>query len=334
MSREPDNEVLLEYLLGELPEPELSRVEELCFVDDSLNERLSALESGLIDRYVQKKLPEPEHRAFEEKYLITTSRRKKVAEAEQLIALILNHPDPSPDPPWWKSLPAFLNNRNPALQVSLAFALVLVTIGCLWLFRDKARLSREVERTQASLREKETELQRQVEEHRKASEHLQGSLRDEQALREQEAQQLRELQERVRQAEEARRNDSRSTAPVPVGVATYTFPLVSVRGIRSQKQLVISRGERTARLILYLESNNYRQYRISIQRVSGEEVWAGVVPKGRATSGGERVSFQLPAAVFTKKDYVLVIDGMKPDGTYSNLGTRSFGVVNENVGRD
>lgn len=327
LSREPDNEVLLEYLFGDLPEPELSRVEELCFVDDSLHERLSALEGGLIDRYVQKKLPESEHRAFEEKYLNTPSRHKKVAEAEQLIALILKHPEPSPDPPWWRSLLAFLNNRNLALQVSLALALVLVTLGCLWLFRDKARLSREVARTQASLRAKEAELQRQGEEHRKASEQLQESYLKEQALREQEAQQLSELQERVRRAEEARRNDTLRSAPAQAGVATYIFPLVSVRGIQSQKQLVIRRGESTARLVIYLESNSYNRYLISIQRVSGEEVWAGVVPKGRVTSAGERVMFELPTAKFINKDYVLMIDGMKPDGAYSNFVTRPFSVV-------
>lgn len=334
LSREPDNEVLLEYLFGGLTEPELSRVEELCFVDDSFHERLSVLESGLIDRYVQKKLLESEHRAFEENYLITPSRRKKVAEAEQVIALILNHREPSPAPPWWKSLLAFLSNRNLALQVSLAFALALVTLGCLWLFRDKARLGREVEQAQASLQEKEAELRRQGEEHRKASEQLQENLRNEQVLREQEAQQLGELQKRVRQAEEARLNDNLRSTPAPVSVATYTFPLISVRSIQSQKRLVIRRGERTARLIIYLENNVYKQYRISIQRVSGEEVWSDVVPKGRITSSGERVSYELPATVFTKKDYVLAIDGMKQDGAYSNLDTRSFSVVNENVRRD
>jgi hypothetical protein len=65
LSREPDNEVLLEYLLGGLPEPELSRIQVLCFVDDSMYERLSALESGLIDRYVQRTLPEAERVSFD-----------------------------------------------------------------------------------------------------------------------------------------------------------------------------------------------------------------------------------------------------------------------------
>lgn len=334
LSREPDNEVLLEYLFGELPEPEQSRVEELCFVEDGFYERLSALESVLIDRYVQKKLAESERRDFEEKYLLTPSRRKKVAETEQLIALILKHPDPAPDPSWWKSLLAFLNNRNLVLQVSLAFALLLLTLGCLWLLRDKARLGREAEQAQASLREKEAELRREGEERRKASEQLQESLRNEQALREQEAQQLRELQERVRRAEEARHNPPAQSAAAPTGVALYIFPLVSVRGVQSQKQLVIRRGETKVRLVIYLESNSYKQYRISIQRVSGEEVGGGVVPKRRASSADGHLSFELPASVFKKKDYVLEVDGMKPDGVYTNLDKRSFSVVNENILHD
>jgi hypothetical protein len=331
LALEVGNKVLLEYLFGELPEPELSRVSELCFIDDSFSQQLSALENVLIDRYVQHTLTESERRDFEEKYLTTPGRRRKVAEAEKIIDLILNHDTLPLNPSWWKSSLAFLNNRNMVLQVSLACALVLMVLGCLWLLRDKAQLSREVEQTQASLREKEAELQRQAEAHRKASEQLQEALRAEQSLREKEAQQLREYEEMARQTEATRRGDTARSAAPQYSVATYIFPLVSIMGTQSQRQLVIRRGQQRARLILYLENKSYDQYRISIQRASGEEVWSGVVPKGQITAAGERLSVELPASVFTKKDYVLVVDAVKPDGTKANLDIRSFSVVNENV---
>lgn len=333
MAREFSNKVLLEYLFGELPEPELSRVEELCFIDDSFHEQVSALENCLIDRYVQNTLTESERRDFEDKYLITPGRHKKVTEAEKLIDLILSYQTPSPNPSWWSSLLTFFKSRNLVLQVSQACALVLMTLGCLWLFRDKAQLSREVEQMQASLREKEAELQRLSEEHRKASEQLQETLQAGQSQREKDAQQIRELQEMARQTEEARRSETARSAAPPNSVAIYTFPLISVRGSQSQRQLVIRRGEKRARLIIYLENGGYERYQISVQRASSEEVWSGIVPKGQTTPAGERISFVLPVSVFTNKDYVLVIDAVKPDGTHTNLDTRSFSVVNENVRR-
>jgi hypothetical protein len=330
--------MLMEYLFGELTETERDRVEELYFMDDNFFERLSAVENNLVDRYVQNTLTQSERRKFEEKYLTTPGRRKRIEESEKVIDLIIKYQITPPLDPskvsWWKSFLTFFNHRKMLLQFSLAVALLVMIFGCLWLIRDRERLGQQVEQTRASLREKEVELLRQIDGHRRAFDQLQEDLRSEQSQRERDEQLLREHQERDQQAQEIRRKDKTRSVPGSVSIATYVFPLVSVRGLQSQKQLVVRRGEKLARLIIYLKNNSYKQYRVSAQRVSGEEVWSQIVPKGQSTPTGERVSFELPTSVFSKKDYILVVDAMKPDGSLENLDTRSFSVVNENVRRE
>lgn len=331
MKHETDNKILIDYLFGELPEPERARIEEQYFTDNSLYEQLSAVESDLIDRYAQHTLTESERKDFEEKYLTTPQRHKKVEESKQLINLIINYSPPSPKASWWSSFLTFINPRSMALQYSLAAALLVTILGCLWLVRDRARLARQVEQTNVALRQKEVELQRQDEENRKASEKLQEDLRNAQAQKELDAQLPAESQKRAQQADEARQNNMNRPAKGLAAVATYTFPLVTVRGGQSQSQLVIRQGERAVRLSIYLKNNSYKQYRISIQRVSGEESWNTTVAKGQNTSAGERVSFIVPASVFVKKDYILSIDAVRPDGSIENLEPRSFSVINKNV---
>jgi hypothetical protein len=337
VERELDNSVLKEYLLGELAEPEQAMIEELYFTDDDFFERLSAVENDLIDRYVQNTLTESERREFEKKYLTSPGRRKRVKDSKKVIDLIINYSIAAPlNPPklsWWRSLLAFFHHKNVSLQFSLAAMLLIMVFGCLWLIRDRAHLGQQVEQTRASLREKEVELLRQSEEHRRAIEQLQGDLHSEQDQRARDEQLLRERQERERQAQATHRKEKPQSAPAPASIATYVFPLVSVRGVQSQKQLVIRQGEKLARLVIYLKNNSYKQYRVSTQRVDEEEVWSQIVLKGQSTSVGERVSFELPTSVLSKKDYVLVVDAVKPDGTLENLDTRSFSVINENVRR-
>jgi hypothetical protein len=212
--------------------------------------------------------------------------------------------------------------------------LLLLTFVCLWLIRDRAHLNKQIEQAQGALRGKEIELQRQDEEQRKASEKIQEYLRSEQARTEHDAQFYREPQKNTQPVPETRQNNENQLAKMWGAVATYTFPLVSVRGGQSERQLVIHKGQKSARLIIYLKNNSYQQYYVSVQRVSGEEVWRHLVPRGRSAFGGVQVSFELPASVFEKKDYILAVDAVKPDGATENLDTRSFSVSNENIRRE
>lgn len=334
MAQAPDNRVLVKYLFGELAEPEQSRIEELCFTDDGFYEQLAAVENNLIDRYVRNALPEPERSAFEEKYLITPGRRRRIEESEKVIDLIVNYPSDSPKPSWWTYLRGFFERRNMFLQSSLTAALLLMVVGCVWLIRDRVRLARQVEQAQAALRQKEMELQQQREALQAASPspEVPGSTQPESPQGEQQPPVSRDKSLVAR--ETPRHDKSRASAAGSTSVAAYIFPLVTVRGVQSQQPLIIRAGQKSARLIIYVKKNDHRRFHVSIQRVSGEEVWSQTVRKGQSTSTGERISFELPASVFKKMDYILVVDAVKSDGSLENLDTRSFSVVNEGLRRN
>jgi hypothetical protein len=334
LAQAPDNGVLVKYLFGELAEPEQSRIEELCFTDDGFYEQLAVVENTLIDRYVQNALPEPERNAFEEKYLVTPGRRKRVEETKKIVDLIINYPSDSPKLSRWKYLLGFFERRNLLLQFSLAAMLLVIVTGCVWLIRDRARLAKQVEQTQVSLRQKEIELQQQREAQRQVagtSPEVSGSTPSENAQEEQ----LPKVSRDKTQVARVRHQDDKPNASVgSTSVATYVFPLVTVRGVQSQKPLVIRASQRSARLVIYVKNNSYLQFHISIQRVSGEEVWSQTVRKGQSTPTGERISFELSTGVFKKKDYILIVDAVKPDGALENLDTRSFSVVHDELRRD
>ncbi len=87
LSHESDrtDEQLVRYLLGQLPDEDAQRVEELSIVDDEVAQRIGVVENDLVDAYVSGKLVEPNRTQFERVYLATARRREKVRFAESLL---------------------------------------------------------------------------------------------------------------------------------------------------------------------------------------------------------------------------------------------------------
>jgi hypothetical protein len=56
---EPNDAVLVRYLLGSLPVDEAEPIEEASIVDDDLSARLNAIERDLVDSYVRGELEGP-----------------------------------------------------------------------------------------------------------------------------------------------------------------------------------------------------------------------------------------------------------------------------------
>ncbi len=88
LSHESDrtDEQLVRYLLGQLPDEDAQRVEELSIVDDEVAQRIGVVENDLVDAYVSGKLVEPNRTQFERVYLATPRRREKVRFAESLLS--------------------------------------------------------------------------------------------------------------------------------------------------------------------------------------------------------------------------------------------------------
>src|SRR5580693_6169914 len=77
--QEFDDQILIRYLLGSLPEAEADRLDELSIADDEFAWRLSAVENDLVDAYARGDLPRETLEPFNAHYLSSPKRLEKVA---------------------------------------------------------------------------------------------------------------------------------------------------------------------------------------------------------------------------------------------------------------
>ncbi len=107
---DPDDAVLLRYLLGSLPVDEAEPVEEASIVDEDLAERLNALEQDLVDSYLRGELQGPNLTKFQSWYLSSPFRLQKVQVAKAFLKVI----DSGLEAPPAKTAPAS-NAAEPAI---------------------------------------------------------------------------------------------------------------------------------------------------------------------------------------------------------------------------
>ena len=78
----------INYLLGELPEPERTKLEDEYLGDDETFQKLVAAEEELICTYVRGGLSPTQHSGFERLFLQTPERRSRVVFATAFIACL------------------------------------------------------------------------------------------------------------------------------------------------------------------------------------------------------------------------------------------------------
>jgi hypothetical protein len=84
---EPNDAVLVRYLLGSLPVDEAEPIEEASIVDDDLSARLNAIERDLVDSYVRGELEGPNLAKFQSWYLSSPLRVQKVEAAREILRI-------------------------------------------------------------------------------------------------------------------------------------------------------------------------------------------------------------------------------------------------------
>src|SRR5215213_7410378 len=109
--------LIAQYLLGELPEEQQVAIEDRAFEDKEYLATITAVENDLIDEYVRQELSETERLRFEERFLASADRRKRVEFARALASLaseVSEQPVISPARVSWReSLEAFIRALSP-----------------------------------------------------------------------------------------------------------------------------------------------------------------------------------------------------------------------------
>lgn len=156
MTRRPiDEQLITDFLLGNLPEEEIERLDELSLADDDFANRLQTVENDLIDAYVKGELSGTHLAQFESSYLRSPKRQEKVAFAESLQKLTK------------RSITPKHQTIYTSRWLAAAAAVVLITVS--YLIFENMRLHNDVEKLKAekqSFQQHEQELQKQLAEHK------------------------------------------------------------------------------------------------------------------------------------------------------------------------
>lgn len=145
-----NDRMLVQYLLGRLPEEDAERLDELSVADDAVATRLEEVENGLVDAHVRGELPPEDQGPFRSFYLASPIRRAKVEFAQALATVTAPAPAAASDgaatavtqasarPRSWFTAPSF------AFQWGLALAALTIAAVAGYLFLQNHDLSAKI----------------------------------------------------------------------------------------------------------------------------------------------------------------------------------------------
>lgn len=300
-----DDQVLVRYLLGSLPEEEAVRLDELSIADDAFVWHLRAVENDLVDAYVQGELSGLDLAQFRQSYLSSPNRLQKVEFAEALRSFDAKSARaaaqaaptkavPSSTPkdgsskdssPWpWFSVPRL------ALQWGFVGGALALLFAAGYLLLMNARLRKqttEAQGSQAAFEQREQELQRQLNAQRTANAEM--------------AKQLDGLRE------------SRPNLDQLKTLSALLLP--PTRGAGGIATVSVPQGTDLVILLLALESDDFPVYRVGLKdSATNQTVWHSSNLKAAPSSSAKIVSISLPANLLKQQIYELELSGIGPKG--------------------
>ena len=302
-SKLSNGQLIVRYLLGDLPEEEQVRLEDRAFSDREYLRDIEEAENDLIDEYVRGALTETERQKFEQRFLVSAERQSKV-EFARALARVVPVTEEVAQPVsihWREALTAFLRGLNPSLQFSMAAAMLLFVFGMAWLFNVTRSLHSQVVQLQAEQQQRQQQeetLRQQTATERARNADLAAQLERERARNQELATQLEHDQAK---------NDSANTS----FLASLFLPPGIARGNSNRLKLVIQSATRTARLRVGLErSDDFKSYRLELRAAQGQQVWTQDHLQPQSSRAGRILQLTIPASALNPGQYELTLKGV------------------------
>ena len=327
-----DDQLLIRYLLGLLPEEETERFDELSIVGDDFACRLRDVENDLVDAYASGELSGETLARFQSSYLSSAEGREKVKFAETFLAsrgraaaapagnaALGNAPAGNAA----AAIPGSTHLRNGPPQRSRLFTLPRLTLNwglagaaCLmiaaggYLLLERQALRSQLYRAQAdrtALQQRELELQKQLDEQRPHESLAQAGRRPDTGYRSAEA-------------------GTPSRAPKTVAFLL----LAQKRGTGQIAPIAVPPGIDRAVLQLQLEFDDFPRYRAALKDpVTDQIVWRSQDLSSMPLGGNKAVSAGLPASLLKQQNYTLELTGIPVNRPAELIGSYPFRVVIE-----
>lgn len=331
MTTEANNEALIaRYLLGELSEEQQIEIEDRAFADKEYLATITAVENDLIDEYVRHDLSASDRSRFEERFLASAERRKRVEFAKALArvesevaAPAKSVVQPATSWSWRDSFYAFISGLNPAARFAAVAAMLLLVVGAAWLFTETLRLRRQLTQLQADDQSRQNQrraLEQQIEQERKRNEELNARLNQEQ-------QQSKQSEESPRQLNET--GDVTNPPPRPVIASLTLLPGLS-RGEGQKPNLVLPANAQSVRLQVGIDpEEQYKTFAVEVRTLAGRQVWTRDNLSARNRRGIRAIGLTLPATALKPGDYELRLRGNTEGSGTEDVGFYYFTVKKE-----
>lgn len=322
-----DDQQLVWYLLGLLPEQDAEHLDELSISDDELAWRLRVVENDLVDAYVAGTLTGETLKRFESVYLSSERRRQKVEFAESFLGAVDRQAGPAdavarhdfgrpavpsqdrvapkPAPFYERKVP----RSTPAWGLAAAAALLLVASGALLFQEGRLRngLS-EAQTRSAALDQRTRELEQQLANQRTAN-----------AETERELARVRESMAALAQESAAARPRDRSGVP---SLTTALVLLPQTRAVGPIASLTVPEGADRVSFELRLESNEFPRYEVALKDpATNEVVWRSSRLTSSLRGNDPAVTVSVPASVLKPQHYSLELSGRRAAGASEVVGS-------------
>jgi hypothetical protein len=330
-----NDQVIIQYLLGSLPEDDTDRVEELSFIDDEFAARLSAVENDLVDAYVKGRLSGEKLERFDSYYLASSKRRKKVkmarvlhSYAENAVAtgqVVLAPDSLQTDAKSFKPFSLLTDLPITFSRLGLTAAAVLVLIGVGWLVFEFSRLRSQINESKSagdSIEHRVKELQGLLQQQRLASSAIEIEL-----------QRVREEKERVERELALEKRFSGSKSPSsPANLNILPFILTAPARTAGQVAVVtIPSGTDYVFLQAELEPDDYSSYNAELLYQPGKTPagWERERLRSRAMGESRVIDIVIPASLLKSREYLLAVTGISDRGIAEGERGYPFRIVKQ-----
>ena len=300
-----NEERIIDYLLGDLPEVEAGHLDHLSVTDDEFAEFLETVENELVDDYIRKELPENIRARFESYYLASSERRQKVAIARTLLGRA-DKASVSDQRTKWIHLTGFAPSRVYQWSAIAAALVILVISG--YLLLENIQLRNQV----AQMKEEHTALKQREEQ-------LQRDIAQQRTFDLQKEKELALTREKLETLEkQLAEHDS-------VSAKLFAFTLSpQQREIATIPDVKIPAATESIVATLKLESDDFDLYETVLKNSATDEIlWRSNAEK----SANQTVVVKFPAKILKSQDYILEIFGITKSGNKEIISGYPFRIL-------
>ncbi|MCI0614968.1 zf-HC2 domain-containing protein [bacterium] len=287
-----NEQLIVDYLLGDLPEAEAGRLDQLSVTDDEFAEFLEAVESELIDDYIRGELPENRRARFESHYLTSATRLEKVAVARTIVRRADNADSSAQLKEWIR--PVRLAPTRTYQWIAIAAAMVMLVLAG-YLLLTNIRLQNQI----AQMKEEHAGL-------KKREEQLQRDLTQRSSLDRQKETELAITKEKL----EALEKQLADHGSAPVKLFAFTLS-PQQREIATSPDVKIPAATESLVVTLKLERDDFPMYQTVLKNSATDEIlWQS---KSEQSING-KVVVTFPAKILKPQDYILELSGITKSG--------------------